>query len=49
MNQIKKFTKWCETNLPSIWGTLWIVAISAGSLALAIWTIKMLLKTLGLI
>lgn len=49
MKPIEKFTKWCETNLPSVWGTLWIVAITTGSLALVIWTIKMLLKVLGLI
>lgn len=34
--------------LPILWGTLWIVIISVGSLALAIWTIKLLFNVLGL-
>ena len=49
MNKFEKFRNWCDMNLPMIWGTLWVFIITCGSLALAIWTIKMLLKVLGLL
>ena len=49
MKRIKAFNKWCETNLPAVWGTLWSIVVTVGSLSLALWTIKMLFKVIGLI
>lgn len=46
---IKKIMNWFELNLPIIWGMLWVIAITCGSLALVLWTIKLLLGVIGLI